>query len=296
MEPGQVAAASGRPGAGGRDGLPPEITAHYEHEYDEGNRIVEGLGQLELLRTKEVITRHLPPPPPALRILDVGGGTGVHAGWLAQLGHEVHVIDPIARHVAQVRDLAAPGLRITAELGDARDLPVGDSTFDAALLLGPLYHLTTRADRLQALSEAGRAVREGGWVFVAAISRFASLFDGLTSGMLSDPAFLAIVEQDLRDGQHRNPERRPGWFTTAFFHRPDELLEEAAAAGYDVVELVGLEGLACWLPQLEAMFDNPHERALILSAARSIETESSLLGLSAHLLLAARTQVRQPGG
>ncbi len=139
-------------------------------------------------------------------------------------------------------------------------------------------------------------MREGGWVFVAAISRFASLFDGLTSGMLSDPAFLAIVQQDLRDGQHRNPERRPGWFTTAFFHRPDELLEEAAAAGYDVVELVGLEGLACWLPQLEAMFDNPRERALILSAARSIETESSLLGLSAHLLLAARTPARQPGG
>jgi ubiquinone/menaquinone biosynthesis C-methylase UbiE len=274
--------------ARGLDGLPPEIADHYEREYDEGNRIVEGLGQLELLRTKEVITRHLPSPP--LQILDVGGGTGVHAVWLAQLGYDVHVIDPVARHVAQVRELAAQTTRISAELGDARELPVAASSFDTALLLGPLYHLTSRDDRLLALREAGRAVRAGGWVFVAAISRFASLFDGLTSGMLSDPAFLAIVEQDLRDGQHRNPDRRPGWFTTSFFHRPDELLDEAIAAGYDVVELVGLEGLACWLPQLEATFDHPRDRQLILTAARAIEAEPSLLGLSAHLLLAARSR------
>jgi ubiquinone/menaquinone biosynthesis C-methylase UbiE len=268
--------------------LPAEIVAHYEREYDEGTRILEGLGRLELLRTKEVITRHLPSAP--LRILDVGGGTGVHAGWLAELGHEVHVVDPIARHVAQARQLASSGLAISAEVADARQLPVADATFDVALLLGPLYHLTARDDRLLALSEAARAVRAGGWIFVAAISRFASLFDGLTSGMLSDPAFLAIVEQDLEDGQHRNPERRPGWFTTAFFHRPDELVEEASAAGYEVVETVGLEGLACWLPHLEAGFDNPDDRALILAAARCIETEPSLLGLSAHLLLAARSR------
>ncbi|HLN06758.1 MAG TPA: class I SAM-dependent methyltransferase [Acidimicrobiales bacterium] len=279
-------ATSDEPFDDGPGWVPEEITAHYEREYDEGNRIVEGLGQLELLRTREILARHLPPAP--LRILDIGGGTGVHAQWLAQQGHDVLVIDPIARHVAQASDLASSGLPISAELGDARSLPVGDATFDAALLLGPLYHLTTREDRLLALREAGRAVRSGGWIFVAAISRFASLFDGLTGGMLSDPAFLAIVKRDLRDGQHRNPERRPGWFTTAFFHRPDELLAEAAAAGYSVVELVGLEGLACWLPQLEASFDNPREREAILLAARSIETEPSLLGLSAHLLLVAR--------
>jgi ubiquinone/menaquinone biosynthesis C-methylase UbiE len=269
------------------DPVPHEVAAHYESEYDEGNRIVQGLGQLELLRTKEIITRHLPSAPQ--RVLDVGGGTGVHAGWLAEQGHEVHVIDPIPRHVDQVRDLATSRLGLSAELGDARRLPVTEATYDAALLLGPLYHLTSRDDRLLALREAARAVRPGGWIFVAAISRFASLFDGLTSGMLSDPAFLTIVERDLLEGQHRNPERRPGWFTTAYFHRPDELLGEADEAGYDVVELVGLEGLACWLPHLEATFGDPRERGVILSAARLIEAEPSLLGLSAHLLLVARS-------
>ncbi len=281
--PGQIAEPSESPGS---RPLPAEMIAHYEREYDESNRIVGGLGQLELLRTKEVIARHLPSTP--LRILDVGGGTGVHAEWLAEQGHEVVVIDPIARHVDQARALAANGLRVSAERGDARSLPVEDATFDAVLLLGPLYHLTALEDRVSALREAGRAVRGRGLIFAAAISRFASLFDGLTGGMLSDPAFSAIVDQDLNNGQHRNPERRPGWFTTAYFHRPFELAKEAEQAGHDVVQVVGLEGLACWLPHLAASFDNPREREQILAAARLIETEPSLLGLSAHLLLVAR--------
>ena len=87
-------------------------------------------------------------------------------------------------------------------------------------LLGPLYHLTDRQDRVGALREAARVVRREGLVVVAGISRFASLFDGLARGYLSDDRFKAIVERDLRDGQHRNPTNEPHWFTTAFFTGP----------------------------------------------------------------------------
>ena len=62
-------------------------------------------------------------------------------------------------------------------------------------------------------------LRPGGVLTAAAISRFASMMDGLLRGSLDDPAFEAIVERDLRDGQHRNPTGRPEWFTTAYFHR-----------------------------------------------------------------------------
>lgn len=60
-----------------------------------------------------------------------------------------------------------------------RALQEPDASADAVLLLGPLYHLTERADRLRALGEAGRVVRPGQPVFVAAISRFTSLLDSL---------------------------------------------------------------------------------------------------------------------
>jgi SAM-dependent methyltransferase len=268
------------------DRFPEEIVEHYDREIDEGQRITRGLGQLELLRTREIVRRHLPPAPS--RVLDVGGGTGVHAAWLASDGYDVHLIDRVPRHVDQARRLALGRGRVTAAVGDARDLPAARANFDAVLLFGPLYHLTERADRGRALREAARVVRPGGVVFVAAVSRFASLFDGLAREFLFDPEFRPIVERDLREGQHRNPHHRPHWFTTAFFHHPGELRAEVADAGLEALELVGVEGLAGFLPRLDRRWENARDRELILWSARVVEAEPSLLGLSAHLLVVAR--------
>jgi ubiquinone/menaquinone biosynthesis C-methylase UbiE len=265
--------------------LPDEIIHHYE-SIDEGRRITDGFAQLELVRTQEVLRRYLGDGP--LRILDVGGAKGVHAAWLADDGQEVHVVDAVAGHVEAVRQLRPSRGRISAEVGDARELPLADAGFDAVLVLGPLYHLTERLDRVRALSEARRVVRPGGHVFVAAISRFASLFDGLAREFLFNAEFRQIVERDLRDGQHRIPRNRPHWFTTAFFHHPDELRAEVEDAGLDTVSVVGVEGLAGWLAHLGRRWDSKADREAILFVSRVVEAEPSLLGLSAHLLLVSR--------
>ena len=261
--------------------LEPEIGDHYA-SVPEDDRITAGLGRMELLRTQEVLRRYLPSPPAA--VVDIGGGAGVHARWLSEAGYRVHLIDPVPRHVEAARAvLEASGG--TAALGDARSLELESGSFDVGLLLGPLYHLTERADRLRAMGEAARIVKSGGLIAVAAISRFASLFDGLARGFLFDHEFREIVERDLRDGQHRNPNNRPHWFTTAYFHRPEDLRSEADEAGLEVQELVGLEGLGGWLPQLEDRWETEDGRQIILDAARAIESEPALLALSPHLLL-----------
>jgi ubiquinone/menaquinone biosynthesis C-methylase UbiE len=194
----------------------------------------------------------------------------------------------MAHHVEAARRLDASPGRVTAEVGDARALPAEDDTYDAVLLLGPLYHLTEREDRLLAWSEAQRVVRPGGFVCAAAISRFASLFDGLARGYLFDPRFGQIVERDLEDGQHRNPSDALHWFTTAYFHHPDDLRQEAEDVGLEVIELVGVEGLAGWLPQLADQWATPEGRTAILQSARSVESEPALLGLSPHLITVTR--------
>jgi hypothetical protein len=99
---------------------------------------------------------------------------------------------------------------------------------------------------VRALMEARRVARPGGLIAIAAISRFASLLDGLISGWLGDSSFDAIVERDLVDGQHRNPTGREEWFTTAFFHHPDELVAEIADAALETEGLFGVEGLG-WI-------------------------------------------------
>jgi SAM-dependent methyltransferase len=264
------------------DGDP--VRRHYEDVREE-QRLTAGLGQLELLRTQEILRRHLPEAP--ARVLDVGGATGIHAAWLAEDGYDVHVVDLIARHIEKVQSDLGP-LGVTAEQGDARHLNHPDHSFDVVLLLGPLYHLTQGADRLQALSEGRRVVRPGGLVAVAAINRFASLLDGLARGFLFDPEFARIVDQDLADGQHRNPLDRPEWFTTAYFHHPEELRRELQSADLSVVDLVGVEGLAGWLENLTDRWDTDAGKSVILEASRVIESEPSLLGLSAHLLAVTR--------
>jgi SAM-dependent methyltransferase len=151
----------------------------------------------------------------------------------------------------------------------------------------PLYHLTERADRVAALAEARRVLRPGGVVAAAAISRFASTYDGLLRGFIHEPGFEEIVERDVRDGQHRNPTRRPHWFTTAFFHLPEELAAEVAEAGLRLHALLAVEGPGWVLPDLAERLADPARGRRLLAAIRRVEAEPSLLGASAHLLAIA---------
>ncbi len=169
-----------------------------------------------------------------------------------------------------------------------RALQEPDASADAVLLLGPLYHLTERADRLRALGEAGRVVRPGQPVFVAAISRFTSLLDGLWTQYLDDPAFARIVERDLREGQHSNPENRPGWFTTAYLHQPDDLAQEVRDAGLILDDLLAVEGPGWLAPDFEARWQDDRRRRQLLDAIARVEREPSMLGVSAHLIAIAR--------
>ncbi|MGZ8695049.1 MAG: class I SAM-dependent methyltransferase [Gaiellaceae bacterium] len=260
--------------------LAPEIAAYYARGAELG-RLDAGPSALELVRTRELLLRHLPPAP--ARVLDVGGGPGVYADWLAGLGYDVHLVDPVPLHVGEATTRAQG--RFSVALGDARRLEEDDESADTVLLLGPLYHLVEREDRVSALGEARRVARAGSVVVAAAISRFAPLFGGLLGGYVADPEFYEIMQGDLRDGRHRGAVDRDAYFTTAYFHHPSELAEEFQDAGLEWTELVGVEGPGWLWP---AFWEEGDPRVTALWAARAVESEPSLLGLSAHLLAAGR--------
>ena len=265
-----------------------EVVSHYSSGYEQ-QRLETGAGKLECERTRELLKRFLPAPPAT--VLDVGGGAGVYACWLATLGYEVHLIDIVPLHVelAEKASKAQPVAPLaSAVVGDACSVNWEDGQIDALLLLGPMYHLTDRNDRLQSLKEAFRVLRKGGVLVATGISRFASTLDGLRSGFLADPRFVRIVEQDLEDGHHRNPTDKIEYFMDTFFHHPDELEQELAEAGFEVSGVYGVEG-PCWmLHDFDAWWGNQGHRELLLHIARTLEGEPSLLGVNAHLVAVGR--------
>jgi SAM-dependent methyltransferase len=273
--------------SGTSDHVPQEMLAYYEAGGEAG-RLLHGAGQLELLRTREILLRYLPPAPAV--VLDVGGGAGIHALWLARQGYEVHLVDAVPLHIEQARQASdkQPDLPLASiSVGDARALDRPADSVDAVLLLGPLYHLTERTGRVMALREGRRTLRAGGVLFAAGITRFASLLDGLRSGYLQDPTFERIVERDLAEGQHRNPEGKPSYFTTAYFHYPEELSAEVREAGLRPEATLGVEGPGWLLPNLTDWWEDDERRETLLRAVRRVEAEPSIVGASAHVLVVA---------
>jgi SAM-dependent methyltransferase len=257
-----------------------EIQAHYERG-KERDRLAGGVGRLEFIRTTEIVLRRLPAAP-AL-VADIGGGPGRYALWLASLGYQVEHRDLMPLHVQQLEADAASLGGVNATLGDARDLDLADASVDAVLLLGPLYHLRARPDRVRALAEARRVVRPGGPVFAAAISRWAPRVGGELRERLYEtyPHMRELTAGIERTGVL--PPIHPGSFA-GFCHRPQQLRGELRAAGLTVADLVSVQGPAFLLGDLGERLDDPEAREVVLDTARAVERVPEMLGIGPHLL------------
>jgi len=268
-------------------GFDATIKAYYDRAPEE-SRLELTMFRLEELRSRELILRHAPEAPAV--VFDVGGAAGAYAFWLAERGYDVRLFDAVPRlvGVARQRNERAERRLTSCRVADARALPEANESAAMVLLLGPLYHLVHAHDRHAALTEAARVLRPGGILIAAGISRVASALDGLARELLGDREFARIVERDLLDGQHRNPTDRLGYFTTAYFHQPDELRQEVAGAGFEIEGLYGIEGPGWILPDLEERWNDRDRREIVMQVARALEAEPSVLGCSAHLLVAGR--------
>jgi len=262
------------------------VVRYYQRYYDEQARLRGDGSALEFERTRDIILRYLPKPPAG--VLDVGGGPGIYSAWLAKLGYTVRLVDIVPKHIEQALALssAEPQNAFSAEIGDATELHVPDSSQDMVLELGPLYHLIDRTRRIKALSEARRVLVNGGCTIAAAITRYASVFTGVIDNALDDVDFKPVFERDLIDGQHLP--HIPRDFTTAHFHHPDELKHEMEEAGFANVETLAVEGPFWLLRDLDDRWRDATSRRQLLYALSKIEEEPSLMGASLHFVCVGR--------
>jgi 2-polyprenyl-3-methyl-5-hydroxy-6-metoxy-1,4-benzoquinol methylase len=259
-----------------------EIKSYYEQGGERERLKSNARGRFEFTRMQELLRRVL--PGDGLDVLDVGGATGVHSEWLAADGHKVTLVDPVASQVAVAAEL--PG--VEAKVGDARELPCEDASFDAVLLMGPLYHLTRREHRLRALREARRAARPGGVIAAATINRTSGWSDWLMWHAEGVGKSISSAEslRVLREGELRYFER--DIFTTAYLHHPGEIADEFAEAGMEGPEQYAVQGFPSYMRELEKILDDEEAYEHLMEGLRVIESEPSLLGAGGHLLTVAR--------
>jgi len=267
--------------------LRPDIREYYERG-DEAGRLDKGVGLLERARCQQIIARYLPDPP--AKVLDVGGGPGFYSGWLARLGYDVHLIDPVPLHLVQARTVSAnqpnhPIARIT--LGDARELDIEHSAVDVVLLCGPLYHLVEAQDRVKALGEARRVLKPGGVVLAVGITRYASLIVGLLRGWMDDPVYVDMVKQEMEQGLHLTPESWPSLFTTAHFSTPEEIAREIGHAGLVHRETLAVQGPAWTVPDIDTWWSDDTKRQALLDLAQHMEHDPLSLALGPHMIAVA---------
>jgi S-adenosylmethionine-dependent methyltransferase len=214
----------------------------------------------EFAVTLTALVEHLPPPP--AHILDCGGGPGRYAIELARRGYRVTLFDLSAGNLALARQKAGEaGVTLDVfEQGSALDLSrYADESFDAVLLMGPLYHLLEAAQREQALREAVRVLISGGPLFAAFVTRYAGLRDGARRNpgwILADPAW---VERMLTTGQlfplQNGGEGAPEFI--AHLAHPSEVRPLLRGARLEVETVLGAEGVVSMLETLVNGLDGP---------------------------------------
>ena len=167
----------------------------------ERDRLRTGIGILEFERTKEILLEKLPKPPAV--IYDIGGAYGEYAWWLASLGYTVHLFDLSETHIAMSAELTAeyPGTKLaSAVVCDARSVPRPDASADAVLLMGPLYSITEYEERILAIKESHRLLKDDGLLFSAALTPYRVLV----------PRIELYHIDDTKKGCRKTGQRLPG--------------------------------------------------------------------------------------
>lgn len=274
------------------------VLAYYEagKEY---NRLRENIGLIEFERTKEILLENLPKPPAV--IYDIGGAYGEYAWWLASLGYEVHLFDLSATNIKMSNELAKEYSNCAlaaSEICDARRVPRNDSTADAILLMGPLYHITDYDERIKAIKESFRLLKKSGVLFAAALTPFSVLLHNITvyspngenkNTYLENAEFLAMVERELKDGCHINPGKKVyDGLGSAHLHTAKALKAELRTGGFLNSVVHGIMGGAWLAHDIDELWKDEKSRNALMNTVRLLDMHEEIIGLSGHLLAVSR--------
>lgn len=275
---------------------------YYESGFEHG-RLRRDIGLIEFERTKEILLESLPKAPAV--IYDIGGGYGEYSWWLASLGYEVHLFDLFRRNIEMSKDLSNeyPNVKLaSAEVCDALSVPRESKSADAVLLMGPLYHITDFSERISAIKESKRLLKDNGVLFAAALTPYSVLLHNITvynpfgdnpDKTLENPDFIKMVERELKDGNHINPDNSVySGLGSAHLHTSKALKEELGAGGFESTVVHGVMGGAWLAKNIDELWKNEVSRNALMHTVRLLGACEEVIGLAGHLLAVSVKSVR----
>lgn len=267
-----------------------EVLEFYNKGAEKG-RLERGLGKVELYRTKEIIKQYITNENNV--IYDVGGGIGVYASWLAALNNEVHLLELAPWAVEYANNNQSKENEFIAEVCDARNINREDESADIVLLMGPLYHLQNKGERLQVLNEAKRVLKKGGYLFSVGISKFSSTTwaistYGKDNNFIDDYIYTSMIMSELESGEHNRPIEYPNFLAKAYFHTSLELQNEIESVGFETIKKHAIEGIIWFTPCLSEKWEDKVSKERLLNIVRSTENEDEIMGMSPHFMVVSR--------
>lgn len=267
-----------------------EVLKFYNSGAEEG-RLERGLGKVELYRTKEILKRYIKSTNNV--IYDVGGGIGVYSSWLADMNNKVHLLELSPWAAEYARNNQNKSNEFIAEVCDARAIDRMEESADIVMLMGPLYHLQSKEDRIQVLNEARRVLKKGGLLFSVGISKFSSTTWALSTygkdnNFLDEDIYMKMIKEELSTGIHNRPKEYPYFISQSYFHTPMQLEKEIESVGFETINKYAIEGSIWITPCLDQKWEDKKSRERLLEVLRCTESEDSIMGLSPHFMIVSQ--------
>lgn len=245
----------------------------YYNKFDEEHRLTTRHGIVEFTTSMKYIHDFIPENK-SVKILDIGAGTGRYSVALSKEGHSVTAVELVPRNLQVLESKHA---NVNCWPGDARDLHfLSDNTFDITLIFGPLYHLHSQEEMLQAISEARRVTKKGGIIFAAYVMNEYSMIQYcFKKNMIKSLMENGSVTKDF----HTVP--NPAELYT--YLRLEDINELNTKSDLERIKIIAADGPADYMRrELNAMDEETFQ--LFLDYQLTICERPELLGASSHLV------------
>lgn len=259
----------------------------FYNKASEETRLDKGMGIFEFERIKSLIDKYI--PFSASKIIDIGGGTGKYSEWLAEKGHQVHLVEPISKHIKIAQNRANKlKNKFSVHLGESRKLEFPNNYADLIILHGPLYHLQKKEDRDLTICEAKRVLKNDGIILGFAINYTASTLVGLLNGLIHKKPFFEMCKEELITGMHNPPDDFPWLLAEAYYHKPEQLKDEFINQELIYLNTYAVEGMAWLDKEYFANMLNHKRQKTLLELVQITENDSYLLPFSPHMMIAVQ--------